>query len=320
MDPAYREWTEAFIGLIETYSSVTILSHIRPDPDAIGTALGIYHWLKASGKRVEVVNASRELPAYLDFLPGFDRIKHRMDYEDALIIACDCGSIDRLGFDVSGREVVNIDHHLTNTRFGTLNAVDSRAVASAEVAWRLLSPLGTVPKEAAVAWYVALVSDTRNFTTQNMHRGVFDCAAALVDRGVDIPEVTRQVLHRRSLASLRILGRAIDSLELRLDARVALMSLTRADRLATGARDPDLDGIVDYARSLVTVEVAVMLVEYSDYIKVSLRSKGADVARIAQHFGGGGHAVAAGFEMEGMDLESAQNRIVKMIETLEVLV
>ena len=319
MATPYPELATAFNRLLDKHRAITILSHVNPDADAIGTALGIYHWLKEQGKRVEIANATADIPRNLDFLPDFSKIKNKIDFDDSLIIACDSGSIDRLGFDLTGRVIVNLDHHPTNTQYGTLNIVDPEAVASSEVAWHLLSPLREISRESATAFYAALISDTRNFTTGNMHQGVFDLAGKLVSRGVNIPEVTQQMLHRRSLASLRILGAAIDSLELVWDARVAFMTLRRDDRLRWGARGSDLDGIVDYARSLVTVQIAVMLVERKNDIKVSLRSKGTNVVKIARHFGGGGHRAAAGFEVQGMELEALREAILNVMEEEDVL-
>jgi len=316
---SYQNYAEAFRQLLEAQRSVTILSHINPDPDAIGTALGIYLWLKEQGVRVEVVNKTVDIPRNLDFLPAFAKIKHRIEFEDALIIACDSGSIDRLGFDVTGRTIVNIDHHPTNTLFGTLNIVDSEAVASSEIAYYLLSQLSPISAQSATAFYAALVSDTRNFTTSNMRRSVFDLAAALVDRGVEISHVTTQMLHRRSLASLRILGSAIDSLELVRDARVAIMTVPRDERLKWGAKGSDLDGIVDYARSLVTVQIAVMLVERKADIKVSLRSKRIDISSIARYFGGGGHRAAAGFEIRETDTDAVKKQILEVMDQKGIL-
>ena len=319
MSLPYAELSEAFGRLLAEHRTVTILSHINPDPDAIGTALGIYLWLKEQGVRVEVANQTVDIPRNLDFLPAFSKIKTRIEFDDSLIIACDSGSIDRLGFDLEGRTIVNIDHHPTNTLFGTLNIVNPDAVASSEVAYHLLTPLHPLSSQSATAFYAALVSDTRNFTTNNMRRPVFDLASALVDLGVDIPQVTSQMLHRRSLASLRILGSAIDSLELVRDARVAIMLVRRDERLKWGAKGSDLDGIVDYARSLVTVQIAVMLVERKEDIKVSLRSKGTDVGRIAQHFGGGGHRAAAGFEVRGMESGALRAAILETIDQEGIL-
>ena len=315
MQPDYRQLSKTFDALLNGYERITIISHIHPDADAIGTALGVYHWLRERGRRVEVANASADVPRYLDFLPGFGKIKTRIDFDDSLIISCDCGSIDRLGFDLEGRTIVNIDHHASTVPFGTLNVVDSKAVASAEVAYYLLTDLHPLSAQSATAFYAALVSDTRNFTTGNMNAGVFALAQELVGYGVNIPEVTRQMLHRRSLASLRILGEAIASLELVDNAQIAIMTVRREDRLRWGARISDLDGIVDYGRSLVTVRIALMLAEYDGYIKVSLRSKGLDVLRIARHFGGGGHREAAGFEVEGGTIEQVRTDVLTYIRS-----
>ncbi len=316
----YQTGSEAFAALLARYERVTILSHIQPDADAIGTALGVYHWLKEQGKRVEVVNASSPMPLHLDFLPGYAKVKQHIDHDDGLVITCDCGSYDRLGFDLEGRTIVNIDHHITNTRFGTLNLVDTDAVASAQIAYGILKELHPISSQSAVAFYAALVSDTRNFTTGNMHAGIFALAQELVTCGVNVPDVTRHMLHRRSLSSLRILGRAIDSLELLRNGQVAVMSLSRDEQMRWGAENSDMDGVVDYARSLVTVRLAILLVEHEDHMKVSLRSKGIDVSRIARHFGGGGHREAAGYETPGMiSFEAVRSQLLEEIDRSGVL-
>ncbi|ADV47147.1 phosphoesterase RecJ domain protein [Nitratifractor salsuginis DSM 16511] len=310
---------EEFLALAAAHRSISVLSHIHPDADALGTSLGVYWMLKKAGHRVEVANATKELPRYLDFLPGFGKIKHKMDYEDSLVISCDCGSLDRLGFDLEGRKIVNIDHHPSNTRFGTLNLVRQEGVSSSEVAYRFFEPFFEIPAESAEAFYAALISDTRYFTTANVSDETFEVARELIHLGVDPGKVAQQMLQRRSLASLRILGRALESLELHLDGRVAVMTITREDLEATGARYDDLDGIVDYARSLVTVEIAILIVERPQDRKVSLRSKGADVMRIAQAFGGGGHTVAAGFETDRLSTKELVEALLKKIKEEGVL-
>jgi phosphoesterase RecJ-like protein len=275
--------------------------------------------LKEAGYRVEVANATRELPRHLDFLQGYGKIKHKMDYEDSLIISCDCGSLDRLGFDLKGREIVNIDHHPSNTRFGTLNLVREEGVSSSEVAYRFFEPFFEIPRASTEAFYAALISDTRYFTTANVSEETFEVARELIRRGIDPGGVAQAMLQRRSLASLRILGKALESLHLYLDGQVAVMKVTREDLEATGARYDDLDGIVDYARSLVTVEVAVLIVERVGSRKVSLRSKGADVMRIAQAFGGGGHTVAAGFETSTLSTEELVDALLQQIKNEGIL-
>jgi len=303
------EEREKFRELLSIHRSVSVLSHVHPDADAIGTSLGIFTLLKGEGFRVEVANATAELPRHLDFLEGFGKIKKKIDFDDSLIIACDCGSPDRLGFDVTGRTIVNIDHHPSNTNYGALNLVRPHAVSSSEVAFRFLVPLYRIPRSTARAFYAALISDTRYFTTANVTAESFELARELIGLGAEPAAIAQAMLQRRSLASLRVLGRALESLTLHCDGRVAVMTVRREDILATGARYDDLDGIVDYARSLVTVDVAILVVERRDSLKVSLRSKGADVMELAKAFGGGGHREAAGFE-------STEYETGELIETL----
>jgi len=300
--------------LLQEHRQITILSHVNPDPDAIGTALGLYAWLKEQKYQVEVVNFSEDIPQFLDFLPHFSKIKRKIDFEASLIIACDCGSMDRLGFAMDQRSIVNIDHHATNKQFGTLNIVDPEAVSSSEVAYHLLKALYPISKESATAFYAALVSDTRNFTTNNMHQGIFSLASEMVALGVNITEVSQKMLHRRSLASLRALGIALSSLELREDAQIAILTISQEDIRHTGAKMSDLDGVVDYAKSLATVEIALMLVEREEEIKVSLRSKTVDISGIAATFGGGGHRSAGGFEMRGMALDQLADKVIVEIK------
>ena len=301
--------------LIKEAESVTILSHLNPDPDAIGTALGIYNLLKASKKRrVEVVNASSELPRYLDFLSGFEKVKTKIDYDNSLVIACDCGSIERLWFDLEGRKILNIDHHRSNDRYGTLNVVFPDYASSSQVAYELFRKQYEVSVESAECFYAVLLSDTRYFTTSSVTARVFDVAREMVEIGVDPAKVAYHFTQRRSLASFRILQRALNSLKLYSDARIAVLTVTREDIAQTGATVPDMDGIVDYARSLVTVEVAVFVMELKEGIRVSLRSEGVDVNAIAAAFGGGGHKVAAGVTFEAGNLQQIIDTIVSKIE------
>ena len=301
--------------LIEGAESITILSHLNPDPDAIGTALGIYTLLKEQKiKRVEVVNASKELPLHLDFLSGYEKIKHKIEYENSLIIACDCGSIERLGFDLSGREILNIDHHQSNDLYGMLNVVISDYASSSQVAFELFRKIYTISVNSAECWYAALLSDTRYFTTSSVNETVFKVAGELVDIGVDPAKVATHFTQRRSLRSLRILQRALGSLQLYSDARIAALFVTKEDIAATGATVPDMDGIVDYGRSLATVEIALFAMELEEGIRVSLRSKGADVNAIAACFGGGGHKVAAGITFKEGSLQQIIDTIIARIQ------
>ncbi|HEY9129516.1 MAG TPA: DHH family phosphoesterase [Sulfurovum sp.] len=305
---------------IENANAITILSHLNPDADTLGTALGIYALLSQDkSKKVEVVNASNELPRHLDFLPYFHKIKHHIDYADSLIFTCDAGSVDRLGFDLSGRDIINIDHHQSNTRYGTVNVIDADHASASQVAYTLFREICEVKKEAATCFYAALLSDTRYFTTTSMNQEVFNVARDLVKAGAVPSEIAYHFTQRRPLSSLRILQKALASLSLHHDARIATMMVTKRDREETGATVPDLEGIVDYGRSLATVEVSLFAMELDSGIRISLRSKKADVSKVAMAFGGGGHKVASGFTLTQFGLQESIDTILKKIEELGIL-
>jgi len=305
---------------IEQAKSITILSHLNPDADTLGTALGIYALLtKDKSKKVEVVNASNALPNYLDFLPHFKKIKHKMDYTDSLIISCDCGSVDRLGFDLAGRDILNIDHHQSNTMYGNINVIVSAYASASQVAYALFERLYAVDADAATCFYTALLSDTRYFTTASVNEEVFAVAKALVNRGAIPEKIAYHFTQRRPLSSVRILEKALASLTLSKEAKVAILSVTKSDIVASGATVADMEGIVDYARSLVTVEVALFAMELDDGVRISLRSKKADVSRVALAFGGGGHKVAAGFTLKQCGLQQSIDTILDKIEELGLI-
>lgn len=309
---------------IDSTGSITILSHLNPDADTLGTALGIYALLSKDKRlKVEVVNASNALPLHLNFLPNFKKIKHHMDYTDSLIISCDCGSIDRLGFDLTGRDIINIDHHHSSTYYGSINVVIADHASASQVAFELFKEFYPIEADAATCFYTALLSDTRYFTTTSVNEEVFNVAKSLVEAGAVPDEIAYHLTQRRPLSSLRILEKALASLSLYKEAKIATLMVTKEDIEAAGATVPDMEGIVDYARSLVTVEVALFAMELDDGIRISLRSEKVDVSKVAMVFGGGGHKVAAGFTFpnEGLqcELQESIDTILAKIDELGLI-
>ena len=300
--------------LLERYDKVTILTHKNPDADTLGTALGIYDILKREKKLVEICNAEGILPNTLDFLPHFAKIKRQIDFDDSLIIACDSGSIDLLGFDLSSRKIINIDHHKSNTNYGNLNIVNARCASASQVAYEFFKNEFKITKEVATCFYVALVTDTQNFVTLNVTGDVFNVASELVSFGIDLEEVNRNLTQRKSLSSLRILSATLDSLEFYEDARISSMIVSYENMQRTGANYTDLIGIIDYGIALATVNIAILVMEFQDSLKVSLRSNVADVSALASDFGGGGHLSSAGFRIEKMDCRLLLNKINEEIK------
>jgi len=305
---------EEVYRLIDRYNKITVITHLNPDADTIGTALGIYGLLKNSGKQVEVVNYGKNIPIQLDFLPNYSKIKNQINYDKSLIIACDAGTVERLGFDLRGRDILNIDHHKSNTYFGTVNVVNANAVSASQVAYELFKDEYPINKDIATCFYTALVSDTQYFTTNNVSQDVFDVASEIMSYGVNISTVVHNINQRRSLASLRILSFTLNSLELDCSGRLAFLYASRDKMLEAGADLLDTVGIIDYGISLATVELAVIFIEIDKYIRVSLRSKKLDVSTLAMNFGGGGHYNASGFERENITMVELKILIKKEIK------
>lgn len=305
---------------IDYAESITILSHLNPDADTLGTALGIYALLsKDKRKRVEVVNASNALPPSLDFLPGYKKIKSRMEYEKSLIITCDAGSIDRFGFNLEGRDIINIDHHRSNTYYGNINIVIADDASASQVAYRVFKEICNIDADAASCFYTALLSDTRYFTTSSVNKEVFSVATSLVEAGAKPETIAYNLTQRRSLASLRILQKALHSLSFIHDAKIVTLSVSRSDIIASGARMEDMEEIVDYARALATVEIAIFAIELEEGVRISLRSKEVDISKVASAFGGGGHKVAAGFTLKQGGVQESIDTILEKIRALNLL-
>jgi len=288
--------------LIDRYDRVTILSHKNPDGGTIGTALGIYTILKNHGKSVEVVNIGEKLPKYLDFLPNFSKIKREINYDNSLVICCDAGSID-----LDGRDILNIDHYKGNI------------TSTSQVAFELFRENFPIMREVATCFYTGLVSDTQYFRTNSVTKEVFDVASDMIAYGIDISVVAYNLNQRQSLTSLRILGSALDSLELHCDARLATMVITKERIREAGADDLDLLDVITHGISLATVEMAVVLVELDSSIRVSIQSKEIDLSPLFIYFGGGRDRNTGGFEIKRESVNMFLQEIIKKIKGMELL-
>jgi phosphoesterase RecJ-like protein len=313
---AYEEIKNA----IEQADAISILTHLNPDADTLGTGLGIYTLLtQEKGKRVEIVNASSSLPRQLDFLKNFKKIKNKIEYDDSLIITCDCGNLERLGFDMSGRKIINIDHHNSNTYYGDINIVASEYASTSQVAFELFQQFKTIDSESATCFYTALLSDTQYFTSSSVSAKVFDVAKSLIDLGTNPAEVAYHLKQRKPLSALRILEKSLATLTLHAEAKIATILIIKEDIEATGASISDMEGIVDYAKSLATVEIAICAMETPVGIRVSLRSTQIDISKLALEFGGGGHKIAAGFTLKQCGLQETIDTILKKIQNLGLI-
>ncbi len=286
---------------------LVLLSHVLPDGDCIGSMLALGKALRALGKEVTMVN-SDPIPEYLTFLPLAETVRLPEEVKDwpSVAVCLDCSDMARLGEGLSAlvrdKTLVNIDHHVSNTQFGAVNYVHPDAAATGQLVADIIDALG-VPwdRELGVLIYTAIATDTGSFQYSSTTVSVHLLAAKLIGTGLDVAAVNQSLYETKSLASVKLLGRALDRLEMTPDHRVAWISLDRATLQRLGAKDEHTEGIINFTRAIDTVEVGMLFREIAPgKVKVGLRSKQlVDVNKLAAVFGGGGHQRAAGCLIEG---------------------
>ncbi len=300
---------DALLEALRRGDRFVLSGHKRPDGDALGSALGLARILRSLGKSALVWNRD-EAATVLRSLPGVERVyvgeAPPSGFPEAFsaAITLECPSLDRTGLEQAlGRlPILNIDHHLGNQLYGSINWVDTSAPALGAMIYRLARALGAaLDEETATALYLTLVTDTGGFRFANATVDAFEAAAALVREGAKPEKVALWVYESQPAATMRLLGEMMRSLELHDGGRIATVTLTAEMFERAGATAADAEDLVDYPRSIAGVEAVALLRQVDgDRYKGSLRSRGpTNVERIARQLGGGGHKNAAGFEASG---------------------
>jgi len=286
---------------LETRKQILLVSHIRPDGDAIGSLLGMGLALQAAGKRVSMVLAEG-VPANFHFLEGSDQVQTRPRGQYDWVCVLDCSDLERVGpaLDKLGAPDLNVDHHPTNLGFARINLVDTRAVATAEIIAGLLSELNlplTLP--VASALLTGLITDTIGFRTSNMTPEALCLAAEMMEKGANLPDIYHKALVGRSFEAIRFWGVGLSKVQ--RNGRMVWTSVSLEDRAAVKYPGRDDADLVNVLSAVDGVDVALIFVEQPHgSVKVSWRSRpGFDVSQIAILFGGGGHAAASGAELRG---------------------
>ena len=305
-------------------TKIAILTHVSPDGDCLGSGIALALALKGLGKEVHVI-IDNPLPGSLAFLPGQELIavKHSEGFEPEMTFAIDCGDVERFQdravyFDLAN-VTVNIDHHRTNKGFATYNYVDCERSSTSELVFELLKEMQVeITKDIAICLYVGLVTDTGGFKYGNTNAKTHLCAAELLGYGLNIAALSQDIFEYSTESMLRLKAKALSSLQLEYDKRLAIVTVSKADFEETVAERSETEGFADLGRSIVSVVASVALREFEkDKIKISMRSKGTfDVAKIAQLFDGGGHINASGCSINAT-LEDAKAQIIKAFEVLK---
>jgi len=309
------EWARA-VKVIDGAGQVCLACHVRPDADALGSMLAVLHALASRPGGAEVIGSFGDVPfkvpAILRFLPGAELLTAPTKYpaRPEVMLSFDAASVDRLG-PLSGPasaagELIVLDHHASNTRFGTINLVDPAAAATAVLAADLIDRLAIpLTEQIALGLYAGLVTDTGSFKFSATTPEVHELAARLLATGIDPGAVSRELYDRAPFTYIHMLASALARAVLERETVGGLglvwTTVTRADRVQAGLSLDVAESVIDEIRRTDEAEVAVVLKEDDAGVwQVSMRSKSlVDVSAIATALGGGGHARAAGFSYTG---------------------
>lgn len=307
-------------------NKIGITFHTSPDGDAIGSALGLLNGLREIGKDVYII--SREvIPNNLSFLPLGCEIDGKIKapiYGTDLVIVLDCGNVDRICADLDQYDgtIINIDHHITNEKYGKYNYIDDKAAATAELIYLLLKELNFVFNEEAesveeigTCIYTGLVTDTGSFRHSNVTKRTHSIAGELISCGVKNSKIHSNLFDNRPFNKVKLMGQSLSNLELLCGGKVAYIEISMKTLEVLKLSHVDTSDIISIALSTENVEVAVVVKEVEDGVKASLRSKDkVDVRHVAEALGGGGHIKAAGLKIIGSSLEQAKAKIINAIE------
>jgi len=287
---------------IERRERFVLTSHARADGDAVGSTLACAEILRQMGKQSEVILRDG-VPRVYQQLPFAGRVvqaeRVNGSYDAAILLECD--SVQRTRLEgLESQFLINIDHHKSGRNFGHVNWIDPKAVATAEMVYRLARQAGVrISPEIATCLYTAVLTDTGAFMFEGTNEHTFELSRELVLAGADPARCARHIYFGHSTAKMRLLGSALSVLQ--REGPLAWIWVTQEQMERAGAKEEDCEGLVNYALAIGDVEVAVFFRELPDgRFRVSLRSKGKmDVARVAEDFGGGGHTCASGCSVEG---------------------
>ena len=317
------------IELIRRARRVIVVTHIDPDGDAIGTLLGLGWALEAMGKSVTLACDDR-VPWNLEFLPGSARVVN--DLPDApapdLVMVVDCSDVRRIGqvgakAAALGAPLINIDHHVTNTRFGDVNIVDPDCVSATEIVFSLLAAMGhPLDANTATCLLTGLITDTVGLRTANVTQRVLLTAVRLMDAGAPLTTITEQALDRQSFAALAAMGKALGNVHCEDGVIWSAMSLNEARSIDPGGAEVRPR---HFSNMLNTVDGACVAVFFAEMpggrVDVSMRAKpGFDLSVLfdegqALHNQGGGHPLASGAEVHA-PLDETVTRVVAALKAL----
>jgi phosphoesterase RecJ-like protein len=296
-----------------------VVSHARPDGDAIGSSLAMASALRHLGKDVRVLSRDAVPPPYMVF-PGVPEIEivSQIDDPGDAVIVMECGDVKRPGIEgIERGYVINVDHHPGNGLYGALNWLDLSAAACGEMVFDLVQELGvSLTYEIALHVYIAILTDTGSFHYSNVTPRTFDICRQCTEAGVEPPAVARAIFDNNNLGRLKLFGAVLSRMQLDASSRIATLYVDQQLARDCGGTYEDTEGLINLPLTVKEIVAVVFFKEVGpDDWRVSMRSKGTvDINAIAREFGGGGHKNASGCSARG-DLESLRTLFQQKVAT-----
>jgi len=313
------------VSALRSAEQILVISHMVPDGDSVGALLALGLGLLQIGKKVQMCTPDR-VPEIYHFLEGQELIIQPTSIMTIpeLVVMIDCTDFDRIGVVLSQRimnhtAVINLDHHISNRRFGTINYIDTKAAASAEIIYQIIIDLGVqIDQAIANALYTGIITDTGSFQFSNTTPQSFRIAAFLIEAGADLDLIREKLYESQPISMIRLLGVLLSQMEITAQGQIAWMAVDQ-NLLAAHAIESDtgwFEGLINYPRSVEGVELAILFREIApQVIKVGFRSKTTmDVNQLAGRLGGGGHRKASGCVLLG-SLEEVSKKVLAVAMT-----
>jgi len=307
-------------NLINSSQNICIAGHKAPDGDCIGSVMALYEFLKPFNKKLTVYIDGIIPFNYKSFVKEDVIAKEYDNNEFDLLFVLDCSDAERLGKfkDVlkNAKKSVCIDHHKTNESYADINIIDSSMSSTGELLYDILKISGRqLTKQIAEYIYIAILTDTGKFSYSNTTGKTHEKTAELIELGVDVAEIDNIVYNSKPSNVVKAFIECIGGIELYYDNKFGITSITKDILERNNVNMGDIDGVVEFIREIKEVEVSCVLKEYEEKnTKVSLRSKNdIDVSAVSVKFRGGGHARAAGFEID----DTVENTKKLLIETFK---
>jgi phosphoesterase RecJ-like protein len=307
--------------ILEKNTNFLITSHKNIDGDAIGSELALYFVLKKLNKKPVIINQDK-IPRIYNFLPGSHKVyymeNNNVDVKNIDVgIIVDCSNFERIDETYkifkNIKNIINIDHHNSNKKFGKLNYIDSSASSVGEIIYDLIKFINfdLLDKNISTCLYTAIITDTGSFKYSNVSSKTFSIASILASKGINTNLIANNIYNRNTFAGLKLLGEALLTLETDESNYISWLTITRNILKTTKANDEEIEGIIDIARTLENTEISILFRETKDNkIKVSFRSKGNfNVDEFARNFNGGGHPNSSGCLCSG-EITEVKNKIL----------